>query len=317
MVVVNYATADLAIRAVESVLSRDHGGRAVEVHLVDNASPGDDAARLAEAHAARGWGDRVRLWPEPSNLGFGRGNNLVLSHLLKRADPPEFAFLLNPDAMVEGAAIDILARALEADARAAVAGPALTDESGGFDGAAFRFPTLPGEVMRTAAFGPFERLFGPPPGALPADTPEGPVDWISGTAAMLRMEALSEVGVFDPAYFLYHEELDLMRRFADAGWRHLYVPRAKVIHAVGAATGNPYAEERARRKAYVYDSWRIYFAKHHGRPRTALAAAAMMGAGAFNVAHRRIRGLDPTVPRHFFGDHWRHVLRPLLTGRAP
>ena len=31
VIIVNYGTADLAVEAVESVLERDHGGRAVEV----------------------------------------------------------------------------------------------------------------------------------------------------------------------------------------------------------------------------------------------------------------------------------------------
>jgi N-acetylglucosaminyl-diphospho-decaprenol L-rhamnosyltransferase len=40
VIIVNYGTPDLAIEAVESVRARLHGGRRVEVHLVDNASPG-------------------------------------------------------------------------------------------------------------------------------------------------------------------------------------------------------------------------------------------------------------------------------------
>ena len=58
VIVVNYAAADLAVAAVQSVLDRGHPGHRVRVHVVDNASPGDDAARLARAAAERGWGDR-------------------------------------------------------------------------------------------------------------------------------------------------------------------------------------------------------------------------------------------------------------------
>ena len=46
VIIVNYGTAALTIAAVESVLARRHGGRRVDIHVVDNASPGDDAARL-------------------------------------------------------------------------------------------------------------------------------------------------------------------------------------------------------------------------------------------------------------------------------
>ena len=59
VIIVNYATADLAIAAVDSVLSRQHGSHPVAVHVVDNASPNGDAAVLAKAHAARDWEGRV------------------------------------------------------------------------------------------------------------------------------------------------------------------------------------------------------------------------------------------------------------------
>ena len=112
VIVVNYTTADLSIRAVESVLTRQHAGRHVEVHLVDNASPGGDAETLRTAHAERGWGNAVTLWLETENHGFGRGNNVVLTALNTAADPPDKVLLLNPDAYLENEAIDILATAL-------------------------------------------------------------------------------------------------------------------------------------------------------------------------------------------------------------
>ena len=80
VIVVNYGTAPLAVSAVESVLERQHGGRLVEIHLVDNASPNDDAAFLRETHAAKGWGERVTLHLENENRGFGRGNNTSHEH---------------------------------------------------------------------------------------------------------------------------------------------------------------------------------------------------------------------------------------------
>ena len=105
VVIVNYGTADLTIAAVRSVLTRDHGGRPVEVHVVDNASPGDDAARLAGV-----FGDEasVTLWPETVNHGFGGGNNVALRALLAREMPPDYVFLLNPDARLDNEAIDRL-----------------------------------------------------------------------------------------------------------------------------------------------------------------------------------------------------------------
>jgi GT2 family glycosyltransferase len=51
-----------------------------------------------------------------------------------------------------------------------------------------------------------------------------------GGAVLLRSEFLSEVGLFDPSYFLYYEDLDLSWRGRLAGWRILYEPRAVAWH---------------------------------------------------------------------------------------
>ena len=134
---------------------------------------------------------------------------------------------------------------------------------------------------------------------------------------MFRMAALRQVGVFQPAFFLYFEEVELMHRLALAGWGRLYVPAALVSHDEGAATGAAQARAARRRlPPYRYHSWRIYFALTQGTPRAILLALAALGAGLFNHLQRGLRGKAPTVPPHFFGDHLRHALWPLLTGRG-
>lgn len=314
VIVVNYGTADLAVAAVESVLSRDHGGRAVEVHLVDNASPGDDAQRLTETHVARGWGARVTLWPEGHNHGFGGGNNVVLTALAARETPPDFVFLLNPDAQLDTEALADLAAALEAAPRAAAAGASIRDPRTGPATAAFRFPTLAGEVLRTIDFGPLDRIFGHLRTSLSPDHPGGQVDWVSGAAVMFRFSALQKVGFFDPGFFLYYEEVELMHRLGKAGWEVLYVPAAHVMHEEGASTGG--GGRRRERPAYLYESWRHYFALTRGRGRTLLAALLMIPAAGLNVLQRRLRGKTPTIPSRFLRDHWRFVIRPLAGGRS-
>jgi GT2 family glycosyltransferase len=317
VVIVNYGTATLAAAAVRSVLARDHGGRTVETHLVDNASPGDDAAQLAEIHAEEGWGDRVTLYPETVNHGFGRGNNVVIEALLAREVPPDALFLLNSDAAVEDGAIDGLARALEADPRAGFAGPQITDPDGTPVTAAFRFPSLRREFAGALSFGPVTRLGPAWDMILPPDHPEGPVGWVAGAGLMIRARTLREVGAFDPDYFLYHEEVDLMRRGARAGWATLYVPGARILHLEGASTGVASGQGgRPRRPAYVYQSWALYWRKNHGAAAALAACLLRLSGAAGNHLLSRLRSRPPAAPAHFFGDFWRHGLRTVLAGRA-
>ena len=57
---------------------------------------------------------------------------------------------------------------------------------------------------------------------------------------LLRTAALREVGLFDPAFFMYYEDIDLCLRLHDAGWKVLCEPRAVMWHdmADGARAGD-------------------------------------------------------------------------------
>lgn len=317
VIVVNYGTAALAIDAVDSVLQRDHGGRRVEVHLVDNASPGGDAELFRAAQAERGWGARVTLHLEQVNHGFGRGNNVVLRALAARAAPPDMVMLLNPDARLENEAIDILARTLETAPWAGMAGAGIASAEGVPATAAFRFPSAASEFVEALNFGPVARLFPRAAVALPPGQPPGRVDWVCGAAVMIRMRTLQDIGFFDPAYFLYYEEVDLMRQAGRAGWQILYVPEARTIHEEGVSTGVRSGDAvRPRRPAYWYRSWLHYFVKNHGRGGAVLAGAAWMAGAAAGHLLARLRGRQPATPARLFGDFWALVGRPLVGLKA-
>ncbi len=316
VIVVNYGTADLAMTAVRSVLSRDHGGRTVTVHLVDNASPaGTDAAAFQEAFGSE---DQVTLYLEQENHGFGRGNNVVLDALAAQDSPPDFVFLLNPDAQLDGEALDQMASFLERTPAAAAAGAGIALPSGADVTAAFRFPSAAAEFSHALNFGPVSRMMQSAQVALPPDHPEGPVDWVAGAAVMFRFDVVRALGGFDPAFFLYFEEVDLMRQIRKAGHEIWYLPSARVIHAEGAATNvRSGVAERRSKPEYWYDSWRIYYLKNHGRAGALWAATCWMVGAALNRVLALLRRQSPKMPLHFFRDITRFVLRPLLRAGKP
>lgn len=316
VVIVNYGTSDLVIKSVESVFARAHGGRRVEVHVVDNASPNDDGERLAEAFAERGWTPpRLTLWRETENRGFGCGNNVALEALAKRETPPHYVFLLNSDAWLENEAISILADALDADPQAVAAGSGISQGDGTPATAAFRFPSMSSEVARTIGIGFVERLLRYSKVALPPDHPKGRVDWVSGAAVMFRFDALARQAFFDPVYFLYFEEVDLMRRLTRAGGRVIYVPQARVIHLEGVSTSVRTGHiARRKRPNYVYRSWRHYFRRQHGWTYAMTTAVLVFLAGCIHVAASSLRRKPVGLPAAFLRDHWRYALRPLLSG---
>jgi len=317
VIVVNYGTADLAIAAVESVLEHHHGGRTVEVHLVDNASPGDDADVFRRAHTERHWDARVTLHLEAENHGFGRGNNVVLRKLTDRAIPPDAVFLLNPDAQMRTETLDALANFLETRDEVAVAGCGICRPDGAQVTAAFRFPSARSEFVAAAAFGPISRLLHRHVVALPPDISQGQVDWVSGAAFMVRFKAVRDIGFFDPDFFLYYEEIDLMHRLTAAGWSIWHVSGADVVHEAGASTGLQQGRSKnGRLPSYWYDSWRLYFTKRRGRTGAALVAASRVLGWGVNILVSTLRWRRPAGPSHFLSDFRQRVIRPILSGRS-
>lgn len=317
VVIVNYGTADLAIAAVESVLSYLNTPHLVEVHLLDNASPNNDAEIFRQTHSERNWGERVILHFETQNHGFGRGNNVVLETLRARQEQPDYVFLLNPDAQLENDVLSTLVARVEADPKIGIAGAGIALPNGQAVTAAFRFPTPKAEFAHAVNFGPVSRLFAGTEVALPPDHPEGPVDWVAGAAVLIRFSVLLDIGFFNPVYFLYFEEVDLMRRARQAGWEILYVPEARVIHAEGAATDQKSNRaERRRRPEYWYESWRHYYLGNHGRRGAIRAGLAWMAGAALNYPLALLRGQEISAPKYFFPDFWRLVMRPLIAGHS-
>lgn len=317
VVIVNYGSVELTTAAIESVLVRQHGGRQVEIHVVDNASPGDDSAVLQARHTEKGWGDRVKLWFEDKNLGFGRGNNVVLDALGDRTDPPDYVFFLNPDAELENEALAILSERLDASPSAAVAGAAITLTTGQPATAAFRFPSARSEFAQAANFGPVTRLFQGDLVPLPPNHPDGQVDWVVGAAMLIRFQVLRDLGGFDPDFFLYYEEVELMWRIRRQGFDVLYVPAATVRHAEGMSTKIKSSQPvRERRPAYWYDSWRLYYLKTSGRGGAIWAGLCWMTGAALNVPLAALRGQHREAPKRFFRDFSRLVMKPLLLGQG-
>jgi GT2 family glycosyltransferase len=84
--------------------------------------------------------------------------------------------------------------------------------------------------------------------------------WAVGCCLVARTETLRRLGPFDPAAFLYAEDLDLCLRAADAGIETWFWPSARVLHHGAHAServfgGEPF-ELLASRRREVVRRWR-------------------------------------------------------------
>ena len=94
------------------------------------------------------------------------------------------------------------------------------------------------------------------------------MDWVPGAFSVVRPEALREVGVFDPAFFLYYEEVDLCYRLKQAGWQICYWPDITITHIGGESSRGlkslTFSSPSAQVVLWRMRSTFLYYRKNHG-----------------------------------------------------
>ncbi|WP_024539548.1 glycosyltransferase family 2 protein [Comamonas badia] len=254
VIIVNYNTAHLLARMFAACDAAGEG-LALRYWVVDNASRDDSVAVLQRDHP----GAFVQVNAE--NVGFGRANNQMVPHLLG-----DYVLLLNTDAFVQPdslrAALDVMQR----HPRCGVVGVRLTGEDGSLQPSCRYFPT-PFNVFlnRTglARLMPWVRLVD----ELDWDHQgERECDWVPGCFFLMRKSVVDEVGLFDPRYFLYSEEVDLCRRVKAAGWSVFYTGATSVVHLGGesAKSASTITQSGRQISALQVESELLYYRKHYG-----------------------------------------------------
>ena len=283
--VVNYNVAPLLERClvtVESALGEMGGGQAI---VVENASSDDSAARVRQNFPA------VRLVENAENVGFGAACNQVLW-----AAESDAVLFLNPDAELREGALPALAEALERRPAAALCGPRLVFPDDRPQPSRRRFPTLPALLLEST---PFEWR-GPRWPALAAyyrdDARSGATreDWLSGGCLLGRTTALCSVGGFDPAFFMYFEEVDVCRRLVGRGWETWYVPEAVVAHHHSRSADQ---DLLAKDRRYYRSKYR-YAARYFGRTTARVVRLASAAQFAAELGIQRRRGESALVERY-------------------
>ncbi|MEH3054919.1 MAG: glycosyltransferase family 2 protein [Patulibacter minatonensis] len=212
ILIVNTQSRDLLLRGLDAVQRElATGDWDAEVIVLDNAST-DGSAAAAEAHP---------LHPEVLALDQRQGKAASDRQLLERASG-RYGLLLNEDAELQPGALATMVAALDEHPRAAAVGAKLLRPDGTPQASAWAFPSVAGAAW--AAIGR--------PGRMVQSTGDmlREVDWAQSAALLVRVEAARAIDTFDPAFFVYSDEVDFERRLRDAGHTVLWSPQAQVVH---------------------------------------------------------------------------------------
>ena len=234
----------------------------VDLILVDNAKMAD--AELDRLQALRSF----QYIACETNLGFGAACNRGAA--MART---EFVFFLNPDATLENGCVAALVQTLEGRLDASAANPCIRSTRGRIE-FKYRSALLPRHAWRART--------------PPADVCEMPA--LTGGALFVRRNAFEQVGGFDEAIFLYHEDDDLSIRLRKEVGPLLYVPQAVVNHQAGHSSGR--SAKVAFHKAYHKGQSRVYAMQKHGVPSAklkCLLSASQELMNPLNLLSRRKR----------------------------
>lgn len=229
LIIVNYNACDCIVACVSSALNQVD-----EVIVVDNDSSDDSLAQLEAVFPSD---PRLKIIRNHENLGFAAACNIG-------AEPStgSYLFFLNPDCVLMPDSVKHLLRVLDDCHDVGMAGGLLVNPDGTEQAGGRRaIPTPWRSFVR--AFG-LSRLAGRWPRLFfdfhlhkqPLPTHPIEVEAISGACMLVRRAAMQDVGHWDEGYFLHCEDLDLSMTLRGKGWKIMFVPDARIVHAKGGCS---------------------------------------------------------------------------------
>lgn len=260
MIIVSFNTKDVLRECLESV-ERESDGLQIETLVVDNHSS-DGSPEMIESEFPR-----VRVLRSTINLGFGAANNLAI-----QAAGGRYVILLNSDAFLCPGSLKAAVNNMNLHPEVALAGARLVGRDFSWQPSARMFPSIFNDALvltglaarfpKSRFFGHFDRTWADP--SEPAQ-----VDWVPGAFSIFRAQVLEKVGLFDPRFFMYSEEVDLCRRIKKAGYQVWYWPAIQVIHIGGESSRQVKNLELSSSGCTQLVLWRmrstlLYYRKHHG-----------------------------------------------------
>jgi GT2 family glycosyltransferase len=306
VVIVNYRTPELTIDCLRSLEREVLALGDTRVVVSDNASADGSVQRIGSAIEQRGWSAWASLLPLDHNGGFSYGNNAAIRPALLADEPPEYVLLLNSDTVVCAGALQALVEFMDARPDVGIAGSRLEDPDGSHQHSRYRFLSVWTELDAGLKLGVVTRLLRDRSIAPPLVETAHAIDWVVGASMIVRRQVFTDVGLLDPGYFLYFEEVDFCLSARRAGWTCWYVPTSRVVHLVGRSTGITSTNERAaRRPRYWFESRRRYFVKNHGRAYAMWADLVWVVAYALWRVRRIVQRKPDTDPPHMLMDFLR------------
>ncbi|MBD2139548.1 glycosyltransferase family 2 protein [Anabaena sp. FACHB-1237] len=224
---VNYYSTNLIIKLINSLLSFSDSNYQL---IIINNSPDDHSINELKNQST------VIIEAE-KNIGFGGACNLGLKWIFNQ-NKQGIVWIINPDAYLSENTLEQ---------------PQLFFDS---------HPEL--SILGTIIYTPENKIWFAGGGFIPAngsileldlltnnDTDYTNCDWVSGCSLIINLKNFFECPLFDQAYFLYYEDFDFCRRYANQGHLIGITKKFSVIHQPSSIT-NKNMFNKIRYSTYSY-----------------------------------------------------------------
>lgn len=222
VIIVNYNTKSLTRECIDSVFEKTNNV-SFEIILVDNAST-DGSREYFEKDK------RVIYVYSESNLGFGKANNLGLKYCKGK-----YVFLLNSDTLLLNDAIGEFYMFMEsAPNNVGCIGCELVNADNKPITSFGPFPSVKyylGRILRSYHID-FKCL------SIQTHSLKSypsTVDYVCGADIFIRREVIEAFGLFDPDFFLYSEETEMLHRYREGGYISQIINSPRIVHLHGAS----------------------------------------------------------------------------------
>jgi hypothetical protein len=272
IIIISYNTRDLTLQTLESVdvalRNSPQLRKKTEVFVIDNNS-GDDSVKALKAFATTH--PYVRILPQKENLGFGRANNLGVTY-----SHGKYILFLNSDTTLQSTSLQELVNSFEEHPvrditaqlssygntldRLGIVAAQLLNTDGSIQPQGGNFPTLAtlffhmsmlDDLPLIGSFLPSTQHTGLRTMPFLPNSSLVPKDWVAGTALVIRRETLEEIGSFDPAIFMYAEDIELCLRARHHHWDVAIANKALITH-LGSASSTSENAILGELRGYLY-----------------------------------------------------------------
>ena len=236
---------------LDSLAKIDSSAEVYDVLCIDDCSKDNSAGFIRQ-----NW-PGIKVLENQENLGFAKSNNVGLNYAI--SEGYQYVYLLNQDTVVRPDFLDKALRVITSDSNIGAVQSKLmlfSDKE--------KINSWGNEIhfLGFAYAGGYKRPN--------AELPVKEIAYPSGAACLVKVSALSDVGLFNEEFYMYHEDVDLGWRLWLSGYRCLLAPESVVYHK--------YDFSRSIKKLYYMERNRYLAVMQNYRTATILLIMPAMAA---------------------------------------